>query len=116
LSDGGKGTGHLSAVSDWVEGDRRGILDLNRDLVSIPSENRCPRGDEERVQEFVEGYLGGLGHMTDKFLPTDVAGLTENPAYLGGRSYERRPNVVGKKEGVGGGGPSCSPDTWTRSR
>ena len=94
---------YLSAVSDWVEENRRGILDLNRDLVSIPSENRYPRGDEERVQEFVEGYLGGLGCVTDMFLPTDVPGLTEHPAYLGGRSYERRPNVVGKKEGTGGG-------------
>src|SRR3712207_8301632 len=94
---------YFGAVDDWVEENRRTILDLNRTLVSIPSENRCPDGDEKRVQEFVEGYLEGLGCEADAFLPTDVPGLTEHPAYLGGRNYEGRPNVVGKKEGTGGG-------------
>jgi acetylornithine deacetylase len=55
------------------------------------------------VQAFVEGYLEGLGCKTDVFLPTDVPGLMEHPAYLGGRNYEGRPNVVGKKEGIGEG-------------
>jgi acetylornithine deacetylase len=88
----------LEAVDGWVEENRRPILDLNRALISIPNENRCPEGDEEEVQEFVAGYLEGLGCETHAFLPTDVPGLTEHPAYLGGRSYEGRPNVVGKKK------------------
>jgi acetylornithine deacetylase len=90
-------------INDCVEHNRRAILDLNRELVSIPSENRYPEGDEKDVQEFVEGYLGDLGCRTDTFLPTEVPGLAEHPAYLGGRNYEGRPNVVGKKEGTGGG-------------
>ncbi len=94
---------YLDAINGWVEQNRRAILDLSRALVSIPSENRYPDGDEEKVQRFVEGCLRDLGCETDVFLPTDVSGLTEHPAYLGGRSYEGRPNVVGRREGAGGG-------------
>src|SRR5215211_6273870 len=90
---------YFGAINDWVEENRPAILDLSRALVSIPSENRYPDGDEKDVQEFVEGYLGDLGCTTDTFLPTEVPGLAEHPAYLGGRNYEGRPNVVGKKEG-----------------
>jgi acetylornithine deacetylase len=48
---------YLSAISDWVEENRQEILDLNKKLVSIPSENRYPDGDEKKVQEFVVGCL-----------------------------------------------------------
>jgi acetylornithine deacetylase len=99
-----KGLGmYFGEINDWVEDNRRTILDLNRALVSIPSENRYPHGNEKWVQEFVEGYLEDLGCETDTFLPTEVPRLTEHPAYLGGRNYEERPNVVGKKQGAGGG-------------
>jgi acetylornithine deacetylase len=94
---------YQEAIDGWVDENRESILDLNRSLVSIPSENRCPEGDEREVQEFVERYLGDLGCETDAFLPTDVPGITEHPAYLGGRNYEGRPNVVGRKRGAGGG-------------
>ena len=91
------------AIDGWAEENRESILALNRSLVSIPSENRCPEGDEGEAQEFIERYLADLGCETDAFLPTDVPGITEHPAYLGGRNYEGRPNVVGIKRGTGGG-------------
>ncbi len=94
---------YLGTISDWVEENREDILDFNRTLVSIPSENRYPNGDEKEVQKVVERSLQELGCETDVFLPTDVPGLTEHPAYLGGRNYEERPNVVGKKRGAGRG-------------
>jgi acetylornithine deacetylase len=93
----------LEGIRGWVEGNRRAILDLNRELVSIPSENRCPEGDEAAVQRLVERVLSHLGCETDVFLPTDVPGIEEHPAYLSGRSYEGRPNVVGRRRGTGGG-------------
>jgi acetylornithine deacetylase len=61
---------YLEAIDHWVEVNRRAILDLNGSLVSIPSENRYPHGDEKDVQRFVEGYLEELGCTTDTFLPT----------------------------------------------
>jgi acetylornithine deacetylase len=94
---------YFQVVDEWVEANRRRILELNRALVSIPSENRYPDGDEGRVQDLVARCLRDLGCETDVFIPTDVPGLTGHPAYLGGRNYSGRPNVVGRRRGSGGG-------------
>lgn len=92
-----------SQIEKWVDDHNEDILAFNRDIVSIPSINRFPTGEEKRVQAFVAKTLESLGCETDSFLPTDVPGLTEHPAYLGGRDYKDRPNVVGVKKGSGGG-------------
>jgi acetylornithine deacetylase len=91
------------SISSWVEEHHSYILDFNKSLVSIPSENRYPTGDEKQVQEFVYRFLEGLHCEMDIFLPTDVQGLTEHEAYVGNREYENRPNVVARKRGQGGG-------------
>lgn len=90
-------------ISQWVEDHKDEILNFNRSLIAIPSENRYPTGDEKKVQEFIEKTLIELNCKVDKFLPTDVPGLTQHPAYLGERLYENRPNVVGTKKGSGSG-------------
>jgi acetylornithine deacetylase len=90
-------------INRWVEERRDYIIGFNRSFVSIPSENRYPNGDEEKVQEFVHQFLSGLGCVMDRFLPTEVPGITSHTAYLGGRNYENRPNVVGRKKGKGKG-------------
>ncbi|WP_052947579.1 M20/M25/M40 family metallo-hydrolase [Aneurinibacillus tyrosinisolvens] len=90
-------------ISRWVDEHRQDILGLNKSLVSIPSENRYPNGDEKTVQEFVFQFLSQLGCEMDMFLPTDVPGLTSHAAYLGERNYENRPNVVARKRGNGQG-------------
>ncbi|MDQ0338311.1 acetylornithine deacetylase [Caldalkalibacillus uzonensis] len=93
----------IDEISQWVDKHREEILNLNKELVSIPSENRYPYGDEKKVQDVVYAKLKDLGCVVDMFLPTDVPGLEEHPAYLGNRHYKNRPNVVGKKPGAGGG-------------
>lgn len=90
-------------ICKWVDDHKDHILDLNRTLVSIPSQNMYPEGEEKQVQEVVAKLLQDLKCEVDVFLPTDVPGLTEHPAYLGERSYENRPNVVGVKKGSGSG-------------
>lgn len=90
-------------IDRWVEEKREHILQLNRSLVSVPSENRVPYGDEARVQEVVYGHLERLGCEMDRFTPDEVPGIKEHPAYLAGRHYENRFNVVGRKKGAGGG-------------
>lgn len=90
-------------IDEWVNSHEDEILTLNKSLVSIPSINRYPTGDEAEVQKFIEKTLRNLGCQTDVFIPTDVQGLTEHEAYLGGRDYKNRPNVVGVKKGTGGG-------------
>jgi len=90
-------------IGAWVDEHRGQILDLNRQLVSVPSEIDYPSGHEERVQLLVAEILRDLGCEMDVFLPDEVASLTEHDAYLGGISYEGRPNVVGVKKGRGRG-------------
>jgi acetylornithine deacetylase len=90
-------------ISKWVDEHKDEILNLNSSLVSVPSENRYPTGDEKKVQKLVADTLKEINCDVDVFLPTDVLGLIEHPAYLGERSYEDRPNVVGTKKGSGDG-------------
>ncbi|MCF8566682.1 M20/M25/M40 family metallo-hydrolase [Alicyclobacillus tolerans] len=91
-------------IRQWVLQHRELILDTNRRLVSIPSENLYPRGNELRVQQEVKQLLEELGFETQTFLPTDVPGLVEHPAFLNdGRVYDQRPNVVGRLRGAGNG-------------
>lgn len=90
-------------INSWVDENKGKILEFNKALVSIPSENRCTTGDEKDVQLFIADTLKDLGCVVDVFLPTEVPGLKEHPAYLDGRSYEDRPNVVGTKKSTGKG-------------
>lgn len=94
---------YTEQINKWVDGHRHEILAFNKKLVSIPSENRYPTGDEAQVQEVIFSTLQALGCEMDRFLPTEVSGLSEHPAYLDGREYANRPNVVGMKSGSGGG-------------
>jgi acetylornithine deacetylase len=94
---------YRNIVNNWVDEHKEEILNFNRSFVSVPSENRYPTGDEKEVQKLVTQELKNLGCEVDVFLPTEVSGLTEHPAYLEGRHYEERPNVVGTKKGNGDG-------------
>jgi acetylornithine deacetylase len=87
----------------WIENNKENILEMNRLLVSIPSQNRYPYGDEKEVQMKMNDILTLHGFQTDVFIPTDVDGLTEHPAFLGERHYDDRPIVVGVKKGTGDG-------------
>lgn len=79
------------------------IVQFTQRLVQIPSENKPPFGFEKECQEYLVDFLKDVGLEIDSFLPTDVEGITEHPAFLAGRNYENRPNVVGVWKGEGGG-------------
>ncbi|MBC8232816.1 M20/M25/M40 family metallo-hydrolase [bacterium] len=79
------------------------IVQFTQRLVQIPSENVPPVGFEQECQEYLIDFLKNIGVEIDSFLPTDVEGITEHPAFLAGRNYENRPNVVGVWKGEGGG-------------
>ncbi len=87
----------------WLAEHRDELVDLVRRLVSLRSENRPPLGEEGPCQEFVAGYLSGLGITPDVFEPHQVPGALEHQAWWPGREYAGRPNVVGRRPGTGGG-------------
>src|SRR5205814_2484434 len=87
----------------WLASHRDDLIDLTRRLVSYPTENRPPRGDEAACQAFVTAYLRRLGLKPDVFQPDEVTGAQEHPAWWRGRDYADRPNVVARLEGTGRG-------------
>jgi acetylornithine deacetylase len=90
-------------VEAWLDAHRSDLLELLRRLISFPSENRPPRGDEGPCQEFVGDYLLELGLEPDIFRPDQVPGAVDHPSWWPGREYAGRPNVAARLPGRGGG-------------
>lgn len=83
------------AIVEWVEAHRSDLTGLTQALVAFPSENRPPHGAEKACQLYIADFLADIGCRVDLFRPDEVPGLTSHPAYLTGRDYTDRPNVVG---------------------
>lgn len=90
-------------VLDAVEEMQGEIIELERALIRFDSVNQPPWGNEGPCQDFVAGWMKELGLMVDCFTPDEVPGIKDDPAYLHGRDYTNRPNVVGTLQGIGGG-------------
>jgi acetylornithine deacetylase len=86
-------------ISETVEEMREEIIDFTRALVQIPSVNHPPGGDEGDCQRFITREWEAMGLDVDVFNPDDVEDIVSHPAYLEGRDYADRPNVVGKHLG-----------------
>jgi len=90
-------------VLETVEARSRDIIDFVQSLVRIPSVNKPPDGDEAKCQKLVADKFKELGLEIDRFSPDQVEGIRDHPAFLSGRSYANRENVVGILRGEGGG-------------
>jgi acetylornithine deacetylase len=83
------------AIHEWIDQHQAQIVDLAISLVSFPSENKPPHGNEKACQMFVADFMAAIGCRVDVFTPPEVPGLTEHAEYWPGRDYTDRPNVVG---------------------
>ncbi|MEM4246134.1 MAG: M20/M25/M40 family metallo-hydrolase, partial [Candidatus Bathyarchaeia archaeon] len=79
------------------------VVDLAQRLIRIPTENKPPIGFEKPGQDFIEKRYSSLGMELDVFTPDEVKGIESHPAYMKGREYAERPNVVARLRGSGGG-------------
>jgi acetylornithine deacetylase len=95
--------GDLQRVLDRVEEQRDAIIELQQDLVRFDSVNMPPWGKEGPCQAFVAKRMRSLGLDVDIFAPDSLPGIQQHPAWLHGRDYSDRPNVVGTLTGSGGG-------------
>ncbi len=90
-------------VLDIIDRYRNDIIGLTIELVKFPSENKPPDGNEKECQEYLARRLKEYGFEIDLFIPTEVKGIKKHPAFLPGRNYKDRPNLVGKVKGIGRG-------------
>lgn len=86
-------------ILDTVDKNQDAAVEFLRKMISIPSVT----GDEAAIQEFVGGYLDGIGLDVDSW-ETDWDELKKHPGYRPvARGYENRPNIVATLKGKGGG-------------
>ncbi len=79
------------------------IIDLACRLIRTPTENMPPGGQEGAGQQVLHQFLTDSG-IKAQFLDLDkVEGLTQHEAYLPGRDYSGRPNLIARLPGRGGG-------------
>ena len=80
------------------------IIELARNLLRIPSENRPPEGEELNCQKYAYDFLKNISSVNAEYIyPEDVNGIEEHEAYLPGRNYKNRPNVIARYKGKGQG-------------
>jgi acetylornithine deacetylase len=86
-------------IIDAIDANRDPAIRFLQDMVAIPSVT----GDEAAIQEFVSGYMTGIGLDVDMW-ETDWEELKKHPGYRPvDRGYEGRPNIVATAKGSGGG-------------
>ena len=87
-------------VCDYVGTHQNRLVEIIRDLVHIPSENKPPLGAERECQEYADRFLRDQGLEPELYELTKVPGLLEHPLCWPGRNYEDRPNLGARRKGI----------------
>jgi acetylornithine deacetylase len=91
------------AILDYAKRRRGRLIELTRELIRRPSENKPPQGSERACQEFIAGALRSAGWNPDVYEIGEVAGMEDHPLFWPGREYRGRPNVGARRKGASGG-------------
>lgn len=93
-----------SAIRSAVNRRADEIIAWTKKLVSFPSENRPPDGNEAAAQKWVAAECRRRKWEVDVFSPLAVRGIRKHPSWLEGRHYPKgRDNVVARWRGTNGG-------------
>lgn len=87
----------------YVRAQSGTLIQILRDLVAIPSENKAPNGAEGPVQRHIAARLRDLGYDPVLYRPDEVPGILDHADYWPGRDYTDRPNLNARVRGAGGG-------------
>jgi acetylornithine deacetylase len=79
------------------------VIEIARDRIRIPSENRAPLGAEYACQQYIADFLRKCGWTPLLYSPDQAPGIQSHPLYWSGREYANRPNVGARQTGIGGG-------------
>jgi acetylornithine deacetylase len=90
-------------IDTYVKSRGERVIEIVRDLVRIPSENKAPHGAENTCQQYVAAALRTCGWNPTLYRPDEAPGITEHPVYWAGREYKDRPNVGARRSGSGDG-------------
>jgi acetylornithine deacetylase len=90
-------------VQSYVATHRDRVVEIARDLIRVPSENRAPLGAENECQQYIATFLRNCGYDPLLYTPDEAPGLYYHPLYWPGRPYKNRPNVGARRGGAGGG-------------
>lgn len=83
------------AIERWLQSNKKEAISLVQSLVRIPSVNHPPQGNELAYQQFFAETMISMGAEVELYELSSVPSLTDHPAYMSGRNYEHRPNVIG---------------------
>jgi len=73
---------------DWLKNNLK--LLIREKSINIP-----PKGLEDNAQKIIENIFISLGLNIDKFSPDNVKDFKDSEAYLKGRDYNNRHNIIG---------------------
>lgn len=82
-------------VLSYIDKHTDELDQLLSDLIKIKSVNFDTDGDEEKCEDLIMDQYNSLGLEAEKYYPTDIPGILENPDFLAGRNAENRPNFSG---------------------
>lgn len=85
----------MKDVSEYIENNKRWLIDKMIEIVSANTINTPPYGNENNGQKIIENIFKNMGLEIDRFSPDEVPGFKEDKIYLKGRDYRRRDNLVG---------------------
>ncbi|MPZ17801.1 MAG: M20/M25/M40 family metallo-hydrolase [Luteitalea sp.] len=88
------------SLNAYVDTHASRLVEISRDLVSLPSENRAPHGDEASCQRYVADLLRRCGCDPILYTPDEAPGIRSHPLYWPGRDYRNRPNVGARRAGT----------------